>query len=74
MNIELAVKRIKALLPAYGESEHILDYIKTQVRYACEEACVEMPPSGLTQRQYVALAANRILNKAEGMGVSWESL
>jgi len=72
--IEKAVKLIKKYLPACGESENIPDYVQDDVRKACEYAGVNIPPSGLTQKQFIALAASRIINKAEGVGISWASL
>ena len=72
--IERAVKLIKNYLPAHGESENIPGYVQNDVRKACEYAGVKEPPSGLTQKQYIALAASRIINKATEVGVLWGSL
>ena len=72
--IERAVKLIKNHLPAYGEGEHIAKCVQNDVRKACEYAGVKEPSSGLTQKQYIALAASRIINKATEVGVLWGSL
>lgn len=72
--IEKAVKLIKKYLPACGESENIPGYVQDDVCKACEYAGVNIPPSGLTQKQYIALAASRIINKATEVGLEWNGV